>query len=179
MNSFKKKEIKTYYKKLFQKIAHSPLSNRNSKDEISSPPSSHPRPIESTNSLNAAPSITITPPQTPPTNSILSQPSLPSTAPGLHKPPSERNSYNRRSYLPSSTLLQVIETEEEKELTAPVRDYYRKSFSSYESTISSVSSTWEGINNEMIELTSERELNKCAGYEYEHLYPHSYLSMLL
>ncbi|CAG8436750.1 9025_t:CDS:10 [Diversispora eburnea] len=135
--------------------SHSPLSKRINKDEESLPACSHPCPIES----NAAPSFAITPPQTPPTNSILSQSSLSSTSTSscLHKP-SERNSH-RRSFLPSSTLLQVMETEEEN---APTRDYNRISFSSYDSTISSASSTWDGFG-EVNELTSERELNKCAG----------------
>jgi hypothetical protein len=106
-------------------------------------------------------SVAITPPQTPPTPSILSQISLPPAPLSPNKP--ERNSY-RRSILPSSTLLQVKEAEEEKDVLSVRSANSRVSTASYDSTLSSLSGrsdnslTWESLFVD--------HPNKCTGCVY-------------
>ncbi|CAG8575550.1 7342_t:CDS:10 [Acaulospora morrowiae] len=145
------KYVSSYYASRFGSLkresrkSQSLLDRQNNEDE-----SSLPILITSSSSSSNASEIAVAPsPQTSQKNSMTS-----SQAPKPH----------RRSLLPSSTLLQVIEAEEEKDIGS---GHNRVSCCSYDSTISSVSvksgisSTWDNLL--VNELISERELNKCAG----------------
>ncbi|RIA93868.1 ras guanine nucleotide exchange factor domain-containing protein [Glomus cerebriforme] len=89
----------------------------------------------------------------------MSLPPTPASSNKSHH--AERNSH-RRSILPSSTLLQVKESEEEKDVVS-VRSVSRISTASYDSTVSSRSDnslTWgEGLFSDPL----DRGPNKCTG----------------
>jgi hypothetical protein len=149
-------------------LARSPLNRLSSDEEGGSPTRSLSRslprsPRSSYYDSKHTPSIAITPPQTPPNPSILSQVSLPPVPTSPNKP--ERNSH-RRSILPPATLLQVMEAEEEKEKDVKSANS-RISTASYDSTLSSMSGrsdnslTWEGL---FVNDPLDKGPNKCIGY---------------
>ncbi|CAG8475979.1 344_t:CDS:2, partial [Racocetra fulgida] len=132
-----------------------------SDDEGSSSTRSNHRSL-SRSPFSSSPSVSATPSNTPPKSSVLSQVSLPSFPIISNKSShSDRSSY-RRSFLPSSTLLQVMEAEEEKDIVIVRTGHSRTSCGSYDSTASSVSAisdnSWEGLF-----VNDPLSHNKCTG----------------
>ncbi|CAG8609734.1 33440_t:CDS:10 [Gigaspora margarita] len=145
-----------YHSRFGSSKARSPLNRVSSDDEGSS---------STRRSVSRSPfssSVSVTPSNTPPKSSVLSQVSLSSFPILCNKPiHSDRNSY-RRSFLPSSNLLQVMEAEEEKDIVIVRTGHSRTSCGSYDSTASSVSAisdnSWEGLF-----VNDPLGPNKCTG----------------
>ncbi|CAG8559298.1 10239_t:CDS:10, partial [Cetraspora pellucida] len=140
--------------------SRSPLNRASSDDEGSSSTRSNHRSL-SRSPFSSSPSVSVTPSNTPPKSSVLSQVSLPSFPIISKSSHSDRSSY-RRSILPSSTLLQVMEAEEEKDIVIVRTGHSRTSCGSYDSTASSVSAisdnSWEGLF-----VSDPLGHNKCTG----------------
>ncbi|CAG8546872.1 12188_t:CDS:10 [Funneliformis caledonium] len=152
--------------KVYSRKSRSPLNRLSSDDEGGSLSRSLPRSIPISEVSKHFSSIVITPPQTPPTHSILSQVSLPPAPASPIKPHHpERNSY-RRSILPSSNLLQVMEVEEERDIVSVKSANSRISSASYDSTLSSISGRSDNsLNLEgfFINDILDKGPNKCTG----------------
>ncbi|CAG8753750.1 33297_t:CDS:2, partial [Racocetra persica] len=156
-----------YRSKFGSSKARSPLNRVSSDDEGSSSTRSNHSNHSNHRSLSrspfsSSPSVSATPSNTPPKSSVLSQVSLPSFPIISNKSShSDRISY-RRSFLPSSTLLQVMEAEEEKDIVIVRTGHSRTSCGSYDSTASSVSAisdnSWEGLF-----VNDPLSHNKCTG----------------
>ncbi|CAG8468306.1 8642_t:CDS:10 [Dentiscutata erythropus] len=143
-----------YHNRFGSSKARSPLNRLSSDDEGSSST----RRSLSRSPFSSSPSVSVTPSNTPPKSSVLSQVSLPSFL--SH---SDRSSYRRSSFLPSSTLLQVMEAEEEKDIVIVRTGHSRTSCGSYDSTASSMSAisdnSWEGL----LFVNDPLGPNKCTG----------------